>query len=844
MSLAKYHQKRKFDCTPEPRGQPQHPRGPLRFVIQKHHASRLHYDFRLELDGTLKSWAIPKGPSLKPGDKRLAVMVEDHPLEYRDFEGIIPAGNYGAGSVIVWDEGTYCSRETSDRQESEQILREGLRHGHLTFVLNGHKLKGEFALHKLKHGDDKNWLLLKKHDDWASDQDITDDDRSVASGKTLEEIAAKPPREWHSRKASRKASAAPPPKPVIVSGAPKARMPHHVKPMLATLAAEPFDRPGWFFEVKWDGYRAIAEVNKQGVLLYSRNQKSFDKQFAPIVESLHKLGHEAVFDGEVVVLDERGRSHFQLLQNYQKTGRGALRYCVFDLLHLDGRDLCDLPLKQRKQQLKQVLHGLPNVFLGEHIEENGIAFFAAAQEQGLEGIIAKESASKYLQGFRSQRWLKIKTHKRQEAVIGGFTEPRGSRKDLGALVLGVYQGKDLVYIGHTGGGLADEVRAELRARLQPLVQRACPFHTRPRTNAPVHWVEPRLVCEVSFQEWTQDGIMRMPIFVGLREDKSARLVHREVPQPVEPAPAKASDNKPRKSPPAEAEPPFTNLQKVYWPEEGYTKGDLISYYRAVAPVILPYLRDRPESLHRHPNGINGASFFQKDVSKQPPPPWVTTVPLYSDSNNTDITYLLCQDTKTLLYLANLGGIELNPWNSRVGSLDRPDYLVIDLDPENVPFERVVEAALAVRKTLERVGGTSICKTSGKRGMHVYVPLGARYDNDHGKQFAEIIATVVHHQLPATTSVLRSPAKRQGRVYLDFLQNRRGQTLAAPYSVRPWPGATVSTPLAWKEVTKRLDPTKFTMFTMPKRIDKVGDLWKPVNGPPIDLVECLTRLARP
>jgi bifunctional non-homologous end joining protein LigD len=641
------------------------------------------------------------------------------------------------------------------------------------------------------------------------------------------------------------------PRQVEPSAAPKAKMPHHIKPMLATLVAEPFDRFGWLFEVKWDGYRAIAEVGRRSVALYSRNQKPFEKRFAPVVQSLRKLGHDAVLDGEIVVLDDRGRSHFQLLQNWQKTGQGTLRYCVYDLLYLDGRDLRALPLRQRKQQLEQILKGLPDAFLSEHVEEHGIAFFKAAMEQGLEGIIAKDGDSPYREGFRSQQWLKIKTHRRQEAVIGGFTEPRGSRKGLGALVLGVYEGKDLVYIGHTGGGFADAGLAELRGQLNRLVRPTCPFLHKPKTNAPVHWVEPRLVCEVSFQEWTEDDVMRQPIFVGLREDKPAHSVHREEPQPVQevhlPAKNQKQDGKAksRKAPAGNnvQEPPLTNLQKTYWPKEGYTKGDLIDYYRTMAPVMLPYLRDRPQSLHRHPNGISGPSFFQKDVSKQPPPDWVETIVLHSESTGSDIRYLLCQDERALLYLANLGCIEINPWNSRVGALDRPDYLVIDLDPEDAAFADVIEAALAVRSTLEGAGAASVCKSSGKRGLHVFVPLGASSDYDQAKEFAEIVANLVHRQLPASTSVVRSPAKRQGRVYLDFLQNRRGQTLAAPYSVRPWPGATVSTPLAWKEVTKRLDPTRFTMGTLAKRLDKVGDLWEPVLGQGIDLRACLRRLSK-
>jgi bifunctional non-homologous end joining protein LigD len=502
VTLKKYEEKRRFDRTPEPRGKKARTAGPLRFVVQKHQASRLHYDFRLELDGTLKSWAVPKGPSLNPQDKRLAIMVEDHPLDYRTFEGTIPKGNYGAGTVMVWDEGPYCSRQTADPKVGERLIREGLAKGHLTILLFGKKLKGEFALIKLKRGQENAWLLVKKDDAWASDADVTNEDRSALTGRRMEEITKGKPR-------------------------------------------------------------------------------------------------------------------------------------------------------RRKQA-----------------------------NRGARGAEARDSL-----------------------------------------------------------------------------------------NSPV----------------------------------------------------------------------LTNLDKVYWPEEGYTKGDLIAYYRDLASVILPYLRDRPMSLHRHPNGIAAKSFYQKDVSRQPPPDWVRTITLPTDSGKGHITYLLCQDEASLLYVANLGCIEMNPWNSRVGTLEKPDYLVIDLDPENVPFQRVVEAAIAVRKTLEKAGAKSLCKTSGKRGLHVYVPLSAHYSNDQARQFAEIIATLVNQKLPASTSLTRSPSLRQGRVYLDYLQNRRGQTLAAPYSVRPQPGATVSTPLRWDEVNNRVDPGRFTMRTIGKRLDKLGDLWKPVLGPGIDLAACLDRL---
>ncbi len=589
MSLTTYRRKREFRQTPEPRGKANARHGDLRFVVQKHHASRLHYDCRLELDGTLKSWAVPKGPSLNPADKRLAMMVEDHPLDYRTFEGIIPAGNYGAGRVIVWDDGTYEIPGAKNREAAEKLARAGLGNGRLSFILHGRKLRGEFSLVKLKRGEANAWLLMKKRDAFASDGDITADDRSVQSGLTLDEIGRK-------RRPRRKSSAA-------------GKMPHGIRPMLATLVDEAFDRPGWLFEVKWDGYRAIAEVGSESVRLYSRKHTPFETKFAPIVESLSTLGHDVVLDGEIVVLDREGKARFQLIQNYQKTGKGDLVYYVFDLLYLDGEDLRSRPLTERKARLRKILgRQASNIRFSDHVERRGIEFFQAATQAGLEGIIGKDGTSPYQEGKRTGAWVKIKSRQRQEAVIAGFTAPRGRRVEIGALVLGVYQGAKLVYIGHTGGGLDDAGLTDLRKRLDPLVRDTCPFEKVPKTNAPVRWVEPQLVCEVEFQEWTEDGRMRQPIFIGLREDKSAREVRRE--KAISAADEGESNGQ---------SPKLTNLDKIYWPKEGYTKGDLIAYYREVAPVILPHLRNRAMSLHRHPDGIEGESFFQKDVSQRPRP---------------------------------------------------------------------------------------------------------------------------------------------------------------------------------------------------------------------------------
>ena len=874
VTLKKYREKRKFQETPEPEGGQHQGRGPLRFVVQLHRATRLHFDFRLELEGTLKSWAVPKGPSNDPQERRLAVMVEDHPLEYQSFEGIIPKGNYGAGTVMVWDNGTYYSRQTPDREESERVLLDGLKKGHITFILEGRKLKGEFALVRLKRGEENAWLLLKKGDAFANAKDVLEFDRSVLTNRSLDEIAQQAPAKqeiWHSK----------PKTPLPALGdAPPGNMLHQVKPMLATSTSRAFDRAGWLFEIKWDGYRAIAEIEAGRVRLYSRNQLSLEDRFAPLLPRLQQLGHDAVLDGEVVVLDATGKPRFQLLQDYTKSRQGQLVYCVFDVLYLAGHDLRKLPLVRRKEVLKQILPSDPQLVFSDHVEEHGKEFFKLVSHQGLEGMMAKDSSSPYLDGQRTTTWLKIKIEQRQEAVIAGFTQPGGGRKHFGSLLLGVHEGKELVYIGHVGTGFNEAKLRDIGQKMEPLVQTVCPFNKKPPANAPVRWVKPELVCEVSFREWTKDEVMRHPVFLGMREDRPAKSVRREKANALPNSETKAANcppldkgglqggfprtnnkEKPLSDPllvqgggNAVLKLPtkegvisidgravkLTNLNKVYWPEEKFTKRDLVTYYHEMARFILPYLKDRPESLNRHPNGIKGESFYQKDIEHHPE--WVKTVPVRSESQDKEIRFLLCQDSATLVYMANLGCIEINPWSSRLGMLEQPDFFVIDLDPEDIAFEAVVDAALAVRKVLDAAGAENYCKTSGKTGLHVYVPLGGCCTYDQARQFAEIIARLAHRELPKTTSLERNPARRQKKVYLDFLQNRHGQTLAAPYSVRPHPGATVSTPLRWEEVRHGLDPSQFTIRTIGKRLEKTGDLWTPVLSSTIDLVKCLQRLA--
>ena len=529
MGLRDYKSKRKFGKTPEPKPGPRRGEGKLIFVIHKHAARRLHYDLRLELEGVLKSWAVPKGPSLDPSVKRLAIMVEDHPFDYKDFEGAIPEGNYGAGSVIIWDRGFYHHPSAKDPKENENLLLEGLRKGDLKFVLDGEKLQGEFAL--VKTGwDDKSWLLLKKKDRYAIKGDVLAENRSVVSNKTLEDISEvsleKPFRQKKTdqiclREAIESAD---------LKDAPVKPMPHNVNPMLAVLIKKPFDNPDWIFEVKWDGYRAVAEIHDGELSLYSRNQIPFNKRYSPITESLRAFRFEAVLDGEIVVVDDQGRPDFQMLQNFRKSGGGHLLYYVFDLLFFQGHDLTKLPLVKRKELLKKILPSSAHIKFSDHIEKDGVAFFKAVKEKGMEGIVAKHSQSAYLKGRRSREWLKVKMRRTQEGVIAGFTEPKGGRKYFGALVLGVYEGDELIYIGHSGGGFGAKNLEELREKMDRLVRKKCPFKAAPKTNSAVTWLKPELVCEVAFSDWTEDGLMRQPVFLRMREDKTARDVVREKPE--------------------------------------------------------------------------------------------------------------------------------------------------------------------------------------------------------------------------------------------------------------------------------------------------------------------------
>ncbi|WP_207513039.1 DNA ligase D [Longitalea luteola] len=938
MSLTTYKKKRSFNKTPEPAGKKTAAKkkaeaGALHFVVQKHAASRLHYDFRLEMEGVLKSWAVPKGPSMNPEDKRLAMMVEDHPYDYKDFEGIIPPGNYGAGTVIVWDEGTYEPMESiEDGKKAEKHLLGQLHKGDLKIRLHGQKLKGDFALVHIKNSEDNAWLLIKKRDKYASTADVTKKARSVQSGLKLEEVAKESTNEWVSnrksstaRKSSAKRTSArktagPQKKQAVKKKVPasvekliakgkKQPMPAGIIPMLATLTDGAFDDKDWVFELKYDGYRAVSYLNGSDITLMSRKNLPFNHKFPTVVEALQELGLEAVLDGEVVALNEEGKSDFQLLQNWQNSGKGELAYYVFDLLWLNGYNLMDLSLAERKTILKEILPDHLMIRYSDHIEATGIEFFDMATQQGLEGIIAKEIDSAYTPKARTKQWLKIKANQRQEVVIGGFTETRGSRSHFGALVLGVYEKNKLIYVGHTGSGFTEQSLAEIYEKLKPLVISTSPFAQKPKTNMPCTWVKPELVCEVKFSEWTKDNILRQPIFMGLREDKNAKDVFKEKAvdtgkavsaaeaestthnkktrsgktmqkrqtpsaegatqkarsgtQRAEPiATGKhATSNTPRKKQPVSQAPKgflndaekeqvviinkkeltFTNLDKIYWPADKITKRDLLNYYEQIAPFMLPYMKDRPQSMNRFPNGINKPSFYQKDVTGKVAD-WIEKHDYVSESDGEKKQYLVCTDEASLLYMANLGCIEMNPWHSTTKKPDHPTWCVIDLDPGDISFNKVIEAAQVIKELADDLKIDTYCKTSGSTGLHIYIPLGAAYDYDQSRQLAELLVSLAYNEMPTFTSLERSPAKRKDKIYLDYLQNRSIQTIAAPYSLRPKPGATASAPLHWDEVKKGLSIQDFTIRNMYSRAREVGDIFKPVLGKGINLKSVLKKIS--
>lgn len=659
--------------------------------------------------------------------------------------------------------------------------------------------------------------------------------------------------------------------------------PGNTTPMLATLAASATDEPGWLYEIKWDGYRALAFLDKGSVELRSRNNKSFNEKYYPVYQALQHWKVNAVVDGEIVVIDEEGYTDFSQLQEWRSEADGQLVYYLFDILWLNGKDLTALPLVQRKKLLQQLMP-VNNVILrfSEGFITDGTDFFEQARKLKLEGIMAKKTESHYTPGIRTRDWLKIKTSNRQEVVIGGYTKNEGSSKPFSSLLVGVYENGKLQYTGKIGTGFSVAQQQELMKQFASLEVKKSPFTVIPDVNKPSRfrpnppqaeavWLKPKLICEVSFREMTTDGVMRHPSFEGMREDKTPAQVTAEKPVKARTTQSKAAAEKKttkatslkKALKPATAKVrntllnpgeetqvrtinghalKFTNLSKVYWPGEKITKRDLINYYYQMAPYMVPYIKDRPQSLNRFPNGIKGESFYQKDVSGKAPD-WVPTFPYHSSDEPREKEYLVGENEATLLYMASLGCIEINPWSSRLRKPENPDWCIIDLDPDKTTFDEVIEAAQVTHEILEAADIPGYCKTSGSTGLHIYIPLGAKYTYEQSKEFGRIIARLVHGRLPDTTSIERATNRRKRKMYIDFLQNRPQATVAAPYSLRPKPGATVSMPLHWEEVKKGLTMKDFTIHNAVQRVREQGDIFKPVLGKGINMKTALAGLEK-
>jgi len=773
--LSEYKRKRDPKKTPEPfgeKGKPK-PKDPI-FVVQRHDARRLHYDFRLEKDGTLLSWAVPKGVPLEPGEQHLAVHVEDHPLEYATFEGEIPKGEYGAGTVEIWDHGTY------------ELLEEK-KNGGLTVRLHGQRLNGTWSLVPAHlSGNEKNWLILRKREEGAS--------TPRRSGRTYQ-------------------------------------------PMLATLAQEIPRGAGWVFEVKWDGYRAIADVAGSEATLTSRNGNDLTARFQNVAKELAKAVKtpDCVLDGEVCALDESGRSSFSAMQQ-AKSGTPIVYY-VFDVLEVEGEPVIDLPLVERRKRLEQLLDRRNRTIRLSETFDDGEALLAAAKQQQLEGVMAKRLDSRYFPGKRTRDWLKIKTHHEQEFVVAGYTKGTGRRaSSFGSLVLGYYVGDQLVYAGNVGTGFDSKEIERLLDALRPLRRPDAPFREVPKMpkvrKSDVIWVEPKLVVEVEFAEWTHDGRLRAPSYKGLREDKPPEEVGREEP---------LTDRVKKGS----RELKLSNLDKVFFPKEGIAKGDLLEYYRAVAPVLVPHLKERPFTMVRYPDGIEGKKFFQKDAPSHMPewiPRFRTQVSTRESPRQRKwVNFPVVNDELALLWMVNMGCVDMNTWYSRVDKPERPDWVLFDLDPSaDVGFRETVQVALLVKQALDAFGLVGFPKTSSAEGMHVLVPIERRYTYSDTRQFAEIVAGAIArtHRGLATTEWTKS--KRRG-VLIDSNQNGEGKTIASAYSVRPRPGAPVSTPLRWSELNEDLDPLSFTMPVVLERVRKHGDLFQGVLTTKQRLTEAMKAL---
>ena len=778
MSLKDYERKRTRSATPEPFAKGRRGKAPI-FVVQRHDASRLHYDFRLERDGVLLSWAVPKGVPLEPGTQVLAVHVEDHPLSYATFEGEIPKGNYGAGTVEIWDNGTY-------------ELVEEKPNGGMTVHLHGAKLEGLWALVPAKlSGDPKNWLLVRKKEDEAA------------------------------------------PAPRATSG--KRRS---YAPMLATLAEDVPSGAGWLHEVKWDGFRAIATMRGGEIELRSRNDNRLNERFPTVVRALERALRtpDCVLDGEVVAVGADGRATFSAMQQ-GKEGTTYL-YVAFDALEVEGEPLVDLPLTERRERLAGLVDTRRREIQISDVFDDGETLFRAAQEQRFEGVISKRADSRYEPGRRSRNWLKVKTDDRQEFVVAGYTKGQGRRSGVfGSLVLGVHEGGELRWAGNVGTGFDDAEIKRVLARLEPLRRPDSPFATVPKMprvrKNDVVWVEPNLVAEVRFAEWTHDGRLRAPVYQGLREDKAADEVQREREAIGEEVKRGTRVLK------------LSNLDKPFWPEEGIAKGDLLAYYRDIAPAILPHLKDRPFTMKRYPDGWKGKFFFQKDAPKHMPD-WIPTRQFEASTRDRPpkrrlIDFALVNDELALLWMVNMGCIDMNTWYSRVDKPSRPDWVLFDLDPSpDVGFPETIEVALLIKQTLDLLELESFAKTSGSEGIHILVPIARRHTYADTREFSEIVAGAIARAHPGLATTEWTKAKRRG-VLIDSNQNGEGKTIASAYSVRPKAGAPVSTPLRWEEVNESLDPSAFTMEVVLDRVAREGDLFEGVLTTKQSLGDALRKL---
>jgi len=831
-TLKEYRRKREFRRTPEPKGQPGKKERNI-FVVQRHAARTLHFDFRLEIDGVLKSWAVPKGPPTSPGEKRLAIHVEDHPLEYADFEGEIPKGNYGAGEVRIWDRGHFTVEGPPDA--AAQLAR-----GDFKFRLEGSRLRGRYVLAKMRNSERGNeWLLIKKLDS----TEVCD-----AGGKTSSAVRG-------DRGPQRRGADALDPK--DLPGAVAGPMPAQIRAALATLEEQPFSHPDWLFEIKWDGERALVWIRGGEIEIRARSGRDITQEYPELKEIVKRLdARQAIVDGEIVVLDDTGRSDFKRLQRRfgVQNPSAALRrevpvtYYAFDLLFCDGMDLRNVALVKRKALLKQLLSASSSIRFSDHQIEQGKELFALALERGLEGIVAKLQNSAYVED-RSRSWIKFKIVHDLDVVIGGWTAPRKSRGHFGALLMGLYRGGQLHFIGSVGTGFTQDSLKKTHELLRNLETPRSPFAVTPKVAEAVKWAKPQLVARVHYAEWTEEQRLRAPVFLGFRDDVPARgcTFDGEPPREENPSAAKA---KPRSSVPMPIDPLsnlaeelahgqgetlsiavdgkkliLTHLNKMFFPESGYRKRDLLGHYLRVSPYILPFLKDRPLVLKRYPDGINGKFFFQKEAPASRPE-WLRTVSIDSRERQGKMKYIVADDTAALLYLANLGCIDHNPWSSRFDDEKRPDYVFFDLDPtEGTPFDVVCEVARATYKHLTRLGARAYLKTSGATGFHIYVPLLPNYSYEQVRMFAEAVGQMAKADLPKLVTFKRQVSARpKGTVLMDAAQNAHGKPLASVYSVRPFPGAPVSTPVSAEEL-RDLRPEAWNITTLANGLERRGELWR-------------------